>query len=484
MQEVWEEFLKIIEIEVGAQVVETWFRAVTLDRWDPATKTCVLRMPNTFVRTWVADHYKNLVQRHLARLLSVDAVSLFFLSSEQGNDAPPASSAITPASTLQRQSFLTPSALSPAAPQRPVPMMQPRQHPRMQLTRQSRARGEVYGNLNEAFTFENFVVGPSNSLAHAAACAVAKDLGTVYNPLFIYGRTGLGKTHLLHAIGNDVKTQHPELSIAYISSDHFMNEFISSIRTDKVTQFREKYQRVDLLMLDDIQFFSKKEQTQEIFFHIFNSVFEKKKQIVFSSDALPDDIYRLQERLRSRLKSGLIADVQLPSMETKLAILNKKAAQSGIDLAPDVATHLAVQPVTSIRELEGLLIRISASSSLMNVPISLALAKEVISSSQERSREDVTHQAIMKVVAEQFAVTIDELKSEKRTKTIAHARQVIFYLMKKMTMRSLSAIGCSLGGRDHSTVLHAIGKIEHLQKKDVALATQIKSLEHAILRQR
>ena len=481
MQVMWDEFLKIIEVEAGAQVVETWFKAVTLDRWDPATKTCVLRMPNTFVRTWVQDHYKDLVVRHLSRLLNVTQMHLFFVSNEQEQPSAPR---ITPAAVLHKQALLIPSALTPAvAPlQRPA-QIAPKQRNKFHLIGQARNR-EVYGRLNESFTFDTFVVGPSNALAHAASVAVSRDLGSVYNPLFIYGGTGLGKTHLLHAIGNAAKLQNPDLEVAYISSDHFMNEFISSIRGGRVTKFREKYQKVDLLMLDDIQFFSKKEQTQEIFFHIFNSLFERKKQVVFSSDALPDDIDRLQERLRSRLKSGLIADVQLPRMEMKLAILNKKATQSGIELAQDVASFLALQPVTSIRELEGLLIRISASSSLMNVELSLELAKNVVSSSQERSKEDVTHMAIMKVVSQQFAVSIDDLKSPKRTKTIAHARQVIFYLMKKMTMSSLSAIGTSLGGRDHSTVLHAIGKIENLQKQDATLATQIKTLEHAILRQR
>ena len=476
----WDEFLKIIEVEAGAQVVETWFKAVTLDRWDPATKTCVLRMPNTFVRNWVQDHYKDLVVRHLSRLLNTDEVHLFFVSDEQEHKSVPR---VTPAASLQKQSFFTPQALTPVAPPASLPVAKPKPRNKFHLIGQAKNR-EVYGRLNEGFTFDTFVVGQSNALAHAAAIAVSRDLGKAYNPLFIYGGTGLGKTHLLHAIGNAAKAQEPELEVAYISSDHFMNEFISSIRSGRVTKFREKYQKVDLLMLDDIQFFSKKEQTQEIFFHIFNSLFEKKKQIVFSSDALPDDIDRLQERLRSRLKSGLIADVQLPSLEMKLAILNKKAAQSGIELDDDVAGYLGLQPVTSIRELEGLLIRISASSSLMNVPISLDLAKSVVSSSQERSKEDVTHTAIMKVVAEQFAVSIDDLKSQKRTKRIAHARQVIFYLMKKMTMSSLCAIGTSLGGRDHSTVLYAIGKIENLQKQDAVLATQIKSLEHAILRQR
>ena len=439
-------------------------------------------MPNTFVRTWVEDHYKELVARHLSRLLNVDAVHLFFLSNER--DASGATS-IKPAATLHRQSFFAPSPLTKASGPQPQAMPVPMQPRRTKMHLLGRAKNqEVYGRLNEVFTFDTFVVGASNSLAHAAAIAVSQDLGKVYNPLFIYGGTGLGKTHLLHAIGNAARLHDPDMVVAYISSDHFMNEFISSIRTNRVTKFREKYQKVDLLMVDDIQFFSKKEQTQEIFFHIFNSLFEKKKQVVFSSDALPDDIDRLQERLRSRLKSGLIADVQLPSLEMKLAILNKKATQSGIYLDGDVANYLAMQPVTSIRELEGLLIRITASSSLLNLPISLELAKEVVSSSQERNREDVTHTAIMKVVAEQFAVSLDDLKSQKRTKTIAHARQVIFYLMKRMTMSSLAAIGTSLGGRNHSTVLHAIGKIEHLQKKDIVLATQIKSLEHAILRQR
>ena len=484
MQLLWDEFLKIIKDEAGTQVVETWFKAVSLEQWNTESKTCVLRLPNSFVRDWIKEHYLDLIKTHLSRLFHVDSIKLFLLIKEET-----VKKEIIPASALQRQFLMedptTEAPFTPASPAAPAtaivlkPSLPVRVRPSTPVPYKRRYIPEP--SLNKDHTFDSFVVGPSNTLAHAAAWAVSQNLAQDYNPLFIYGATGLGKTHLLHAIGNEAQKNLPTLSIQYLSSDGFMNEFIHSIRSNKTSQFRKKYQKVDLLLLDDIQFFSRKEQTQEIFFHIFNELYESRKQIVLSSDTLPDDIQRLHDRLRSRMQSGLVADIQIPNMETKAAILKKKALLSKIELDDDVATYIASQPVSSIRELEGVLIRITAVSSLMHQPATLELAKEVLSKFQDSKRENVSLESILRIVARDYGVTVQEIKSEKRNKTIALARQISFYLMKKLTETSLQTIGACIGDRNHSTVLHSIKKIGEVKKKNEVFSKKLKTLELSIL---
>ncbi len=335
--------------------------------------------------------------------------------------------------------------------------------------------------LNEQFTFDSYVVGPNNSLAHAAAMAVAQNLGTAYNPLFVYGGTGLGKTHLMHAIGNEAKRINPSTRINYETSDHFIHEFINSIRLDKARQFREKYQKINLLLLDDIQFFSKKEQTQETFFHIFDLLQQQQKQVVFSSDTLPQDITGLQSRLKSRLQSGLIADIHMPTLETKIAILKKKAIIHSINLNDEVTKFIASMPATSIRELEGYLIRISAVSSLSSKPVSLDLAKQILQQFDVPEDLDFPIETIAKEVAKHQGTPLQDLKSKKRNKDLVFSRQLAFFLMKKLTVTSLQSIGKYMGGRDHTTVLHAVSKIEQLQKKDAFLAQKIRNIEKKII---
>ncbi len=480
---VWEEFLKIIKEEAGSQIVETWFKAVTLDDWNPANNTVTLRTPNQFVNKWIQEHYTELLKKHLGRLLQAHDIKLFFIVNMQ-QETPHRT--IIPASVIHHNILSKPSS-TPASNPEPSTMhnnnmqLPATQEPKSIIASPKRGKSKESCNINPQYVFETFVVGPSNSLAHAAAIAISENLGKAYNPLFIYGSTGLGKTHLLHAIGNAVKKQHPTAYIRYETTDHFINEFINCIRFDKSDQFRNKYQKIDLLLLDDVQFLSHKEQTQETFFHIFNTLYEQQKQIVLSSDTFPKEIAGLQSRLKSRMEWGLVADIQLPDLETKIAILKKKALANNLNLPDDVADFIASRVLSNIRELEGALIRVSAFSSLTNQPISLEMARRVLLTLNEKKKDGVLLDNVLKVVAKNYNLSVNDLRSKKRQKDIASVRQVAFYLMKKLTFCSLQAIGSFIGGRDHSTVTHAIAKVETLMTKDRSFSQKIKAIEQEIL---
>ena len=464
MQVIWEEFLKILNEEAGSQIVETWFKAVTLKQWDATKKEVTLQLPNQFVRSWIKEHYLTLIKTHLSRLLHTDDLLIMLeVPSEIRN--------IIPASACSTETTSTSTALTKTNPTIAVPAQ-----------KKVPQKRRYSGNLNPIYTFDSFIVGPSNSLAHAAAYAVCQGLGRVYNPLFIYGGTGLGKTHLLHALGNEVKKKKPKAIIRYVTTDHFMHEFITSIRFDKVHQFREKYQKSDLLLFDDIQFFSNKEQTQETFFHIFNALHQNQKQIVLSSDTFPKEITGLQSRLKSRMEWGLVADIQMPDLETKIAILNKKAEDHGIDLPDSVADFISSRILSNIRALEGALVRVEAFSTLTNQPITLELARRVLLhiDTPKKKNDNVLLDGILKAVARRYSVSINDLRSKKRQKDISFARQIAFYLMKKHTISSLQAIGNYVGGRDHSTVIHAIMKVESNLEKNQVMQQKIKLLEQDI----
>jgi chromosomal replication initiator protein len=469
---IWDEFLKLIKQEAGSQVVETWFKAVSMQDWNPTFNIVNLKVPNQFVSRWIQEHYTELVKKHLCRLLNVNDVKLNFVC-----NALQAQSIrnIMPASTIQVPTFqenLHSIQTVNIAPEPPKALIL------VQDKNQSRLKGN---NLNENYTFENFIVGPSNSLAHAAAAAVVENLGKVYNPLFIYGGTGLGKTHLMHAIGNAAKKKYPTSSICYESTDRFVTEFINCIRFDKADQFRNKYQKLDLFLLDDIQFLSNKEQTQEIFFHIFNNLYDGQKQIIMSSDTFAKEISGLQCRLKSRLEWGLVADIQIPDLETKIAILNKKAEQSQINLPEQVADFIASRVISNIRELEGALIRVSAFAALINSPITIELAKKVLLNLGSRREENATLENILRILAKSFNVSISDIKSKKRHKEIAQVRQMVFFMMKKLTSCSLQVIGSFVGSRDHSTVIHAISKVEVIVKQDSDLSKKLKMIEQEIM---
>lgn len=497
MQIIWEDFLRIVKEEAGRHVVETWFKAAQLDTWNPETETVTIAVPNPFVKTWLKDHYQDLICTHLARLLHAKNLQCQFVvpnhpeqskkteqpsqMSQQSILSQPADEhSIKPASLLHQEKII-----HPPAPLMPVVVMNNKKGGLIaQNEEKEPSKKQHKSNLNDQYHFNNFIVGSNNALGHAASVMVSKNLGKTYNPLLIYGQTGLGKTHLLHSIGNQAKILNPHSIVFYETTDHFITEFIASIRSNKHQQFRDRYQKVDLLLLDDIQFLSNKEQTQEIFFHIFNRLYEQGKQIVMTADTFPKDIEGLQSRLISRMEWGLVVDIQSPNLETKIAILQKKAEFHEVELPHDVAHFIADTIISNVRELEGALIRISAYSALSNQPMSVELARQMLLPCfNEKKKSGIMLGTIIKEVATFFNVSVQEIKSQKRHKTIAKPRQIALYLMKKMTFSSLQTIGEFMGGRDHSTVIHGISKINHLIETDQELTKEINIIEQEILKQ-
>lgn len=336
---------------------------------------------------------------------------------------------------------------------------------------------EMPTSLNPKYTFESFVIGNSNRFAHAASLAVAESPAKAYNPLFIYGGVGLGKTHLMHAIGHYILEQNPKSKVVYVSSEKFTNELINAIKDDKTEEFRNKYRKVDVLLIDDIQFIAGKERTQEEFFHTFNALHEDCKQIILSSDRPPKEIHTLEDRLRSRFEWGLIADIQPPDFETRMAILKKKADVEGLNVANDVMVYIATKIKSNIRELEGALIRIVAYSSLTTKAISVNLASEALKDIIA-NKEDlpIDTKIIQESVANYFNLRVEDLKSQRRTRNIAYPRQIAMYLSRKLTDMSLPKIGEEFGGRDHTTVIHAYEKISENLKTDEVLQTTINDI--------
>lgn len=444
---VWEEFLDIIRQEVGSRVVETWFKAVSLQVWDADQKVVYLQAPNMFVQNWIASKYMSLIQAHLARLLHVNELKVSFLDQKE---EPAALPHYIPVVASKGSTELVPSKAAT-------------------------------NYINKQYVFENFVVGPSNSLAYAAAQAVAEKPGGIYNPLFIYGDSGLGKTHLLYAIGNSVKKYNSNASILYQTADRFVNEFISAIRFDKVHKFKAKYQNIDVLLIDDIQFISNKEQTQEAFFHIFNTLHEAHKQIVFSSDLVPQDLKGIAARLRSRMAWGLVTDIHTPKIETKIAILKKKAQVNNEVLTDEVAQFIADAVDSNIRELEGALVRVMAFSALTKQQITLELVQKVLVRKQEEHKKPIDFTMIVNIIAKHFNYTLHDLQSKNRNKGLAQVRHIVIFLMKKFTNKSLRDIGLFLGGRDHSTIVHAYNKIEQTIAYDEHFAQKVRLLERDIM---
>lgn len=452
VRDIWLEFLKIAKEEAGSRVVETWFKAVSLQRWDPAEKIVSLQAPNAFVQDWIKSNYMPLIELHLKRLLNVEQVKVQFIGAQNIPDLPLA----TAAELVHVQ---------PA--QKIVPAESPLHKKRI--------------SGHRSYSFDSFVVGPNNSLAYAAAQAVAEKPGMIYNPLFIYGGSGLGKTHLLHSIGNEIKLQHKRAVTLYQTADRFVTEFINAIRFDKVHQFQSKYKSVDVLLIDDIQFISNKEQTQEAFFHIFNALYDAEKQIVFSGDVFPHDISGIAERLKYRLSWGLVVDMHVPTLETKIAILKKKAEHHSQLLPDDVAHFIASRVVSNVRELEGSLIRVMAFSSLTKQPITMEVAQKVLIRAQEVSQTRVGFERIIKCMGKYYPYDLDALRSKNRSKELSFVRQVTMFLMKKITDKSLRDIGIFLGGRDHSTVMHALDKVQSHAQENNEFQVQLRKIEEDIL---
>jgi len=464
---IWEDFLKIVKNDVGSRVVETWFKSITLCKWDQPSKTVYLRAPNVFVRDWVKDNYTFMIQTHLGRLLHVTDPHLVFLEQEAfdtANEIGARAMTVVPSSVIKKESKKVLAA------------------PSLSLIPASLIKSD--DRSNGIYSFNNFVVGPSNSLAYAAAHAITEKPGDLYNPLFIYGRSGLGKTHLLHSIGNGLRENNKKAVVLYQTTDKFVNEFINAIRFNKVHNFNAKYKQVDALLIDDVQFISNKEQTQEAFFHIFNVLYESRKQIVLSSDTVPQQIQGLAERLQSRLGGGLVADIHTPSLETKIAIIKKKAELSNNGfLMDEVAQFIAKTTVSNIRELEGALIRVTAFAALTQQAITLELAKQVLLSVIEPAeKESVDFHDVLRCMQNYYPCTLDQLCSKSRNKQLSFVRQVAMFLFKTVANKSLREIGEYLGGRDHSTVMHAVNKIKQYAATQEDFHQILKKIEHESFR--
>jgi len=435
----WDQILSRVEMKLNRHSFYTWFKPTSFVSVDSSTVT--VRVPNGLFKEWLTKHYSGVISEAIGEVRQGGLAVNFVV--EVGSDA----SAI-PLSTEEAAAF---EAAAPSLP--------------------SSTPGSV--GLNPRYGFDSFIVGSSNQFAHAACRAVAEAPSRSYNPLFIYGGVGLGKTHLMHAIGQYVLRHNSSLKLTYISAERFMNEMINAVRFDRIIDFRERYRTVDVLLVDDVQFIAGKEGTQTEFFHTFNALYDSQKQIVISSDCPPHEIPSLEDRLRSRFEWGLIADIQSPDLETRVAILKKKADAEAVPLADDVAIYIAGKIKSNIRELEGSLIRLIAYASLTGQQISLPLAQEVLKNVLSHEEKAVTIEIIQKFVAEHYNLKLTELKSRNNSKSVAMPRQVAMYLCKSLTRSSLPEIGRSFGGKHHSTVIHSIRKVEDLRKKDPNFNSQI-----------
>jgi chromosomal replication initiator protein len=433
----WDRVLSRIETKVNRHSFYTWFKpTVYVSERDGAIS---VRVPNALFRDWLSKHYSAVIDEALTEVQLAGAVVEFVTDDVAAAAAPP---------------FV---AVLPA----PEPEEEP---------------ADDLAILSPRYSFDTFIVGTSNQFAHAACRAVAEAPSRSYNPLFIYGGVGLGKTHLMHAIGHYVVTHLKNLQLTYISSERFMNEMINAVRYDRILDFRERYRSVDVLLVDDVQFLAGKEGTQTEFFHTFNALYDSQKQIVISSDCPPHEIPQLEERLRSRFEWGLIADIQAPDLETKTAILKRKAESEGVPLADNVAIYIAGKIKSNIRELEGSLIRLIAYASLTGREITLSLAQDVLRNVLQNDDRAVTIESVQKAVAEHYSLKVTEIKSKNNSKSVAMPRQIAMYLCKNLTNASLPEIGRSFGGKHHSTVIHSIRKIEELRKTDTDFNTVINNL--------
>jgi chromosomal replication initiator protein len=444
---IWDDILSRVQAKVNRHSFYTWFKPTAFISDEGRTVT--VRVPNALFKDWITKHYSGVIGEALAEVQRADVVVSFVVT---GSVA--AETAIPPAlpvpSAMSVEDF---AAEAPLQPVTPTPA----------------------AGLNPRYTFDTFIVGSSNQFAHAATRAVAEAPSRSYNPLFIYGGVGLGKTHLMHAIGHYVLQHDRNLVLTYISSERFMNEMINAVRYDRLIDFRERYRSVDVLLVDDVQFLAGKEGTQNEFFHTFNALYDSQKQIVLSSDCPPHEIEQLEERLRSRFEWGLIADIQSPDLETKVAILKKKAEAEAVPLPDSVAIYIAGRIKSNIRELEGSLIRLIAYASLTGRALSTDLAQEVLRNVKDHEEKAVTIDHIQKFVSDYYQLKLTDLKSRNNSKSIAMPRQVAMYLCKSLTHASLPEIGRSFGGKHHSTVIHSIKKVEGLRKSDAQFNTLLNS---------
>jgi chromosomal replication initiator protein len=425
-EETWTKTIEAIGAKIGSQAFDLWFRPIKLVQLED--ESVLLEVPNKFFKEWIEDHYPGIISETIGEFLKKE-ISVKYRVFEK-KEAP---------------------AIKKIE------------------TKQENRRAKLAGRgifLNPKFIFDTFVVGASNQFAHAASRAVADAPGKAYNPLFIYGGVGLGKTHLMNAIGNKIIDQQSSVKLLYAPAEQFTNEFVYSMRNDKMDQFKAKYRNLDVLIIDDIQFIAGKSGTQEEMFHTFNALYDTHKQIIFSSDRPPKDISPITERLRSRFGMGLIADIQIPDVETKMAILGKKSEVEGIDLPEDVNYFLASRIKSNIRDLEACMIRLGAHASLTGKTITIDMAKNVLRDLIYDEEKALTVDYVQKTVCEYYGLKAQDIKARRRTRDIAFPRQVAMYLSKMLTESSLNEIGKNFGGKDHSTVIHACKLIEVRRKND------------------
>jgi chromosomal replication initiator protein len=446
VETVWDKTTKIIQDKLSKQNFDTWIKPIKIVTMED--KCVQLAVPNKFFKDWLLDNYFSTIKHSLENIVGIEVDVEFILVKDKEKK---------PVAGAKDQEY------SKSAPSTAV-------------------RSKNSSPLNGNYTFERFVVGPCNQFAHAASIAVSKQPAKNYNPLFIYGGSGLGKTHLLNAIGLLTAAAHPDLHVMYVSAEEFMNEMINSIRYDRMPKFREKYRNIGCLLIDDIHFLAGKERTQEEFFHTFNTLHDSGKQIVVTSDKFPKDIPNLEGRLRSRFEWGLIADIQPPEIETKIAIIEKKMQENKISLPNNVAHYIASHVESNIRELEGFLVRICAYSSLTGREIDLGLVTEVLRKLlKHNEKQEISIDEIIKVVAGKLNVKISDIKAHNKNKNMVLARQIAMYLARKLTDHSFPDIGQKIGGRDHSTVIYATNKMTKGIDADSKLKVLIQDIEDNLI---
>jgi chromosomal replication initiator protein len=457
----WQACLEMLETLVSRQSLKTWFdplRPVAFEETEGA-RVLVVQVPSAFYREWINDHYRPRLHEAVDRVLGATGSIRFEINRDLRSDEEFAGEI----PEIPRGAGGVPSGIS-------NPFVIP-----------GVKSSEIDSRLNPNYTFERFIEGDCNRLARSASLAIAQNPGgTNYNPFLVYGGVGLGKTHLMQAIGNHLKEKHPDQNVLYVSSERFTSEFVQSIQHNRASEFGQFYRQIDLLIIDDIQFFGGKEKTQEEFFHIFNALHQSGKQIVLSSDRLPREITGIEERLLSRFQWGLTADMQVPELETRTAILNRKADDDGISIDPMVIDFIAENVKTNIRELEGALIRLLAHSTLTGREIDVPMAKSVLADLIKDTRQQLTIESIQRTVCDYFDLPVSLLGAKTRKREVVRARQVAMYLCKQYTQHSLKSIGLNFGGRDHSTVIHAQQSVENQMDTDSTFRRVVQDLQSQI----
>jgi chromosomal replication initiator protein len=438
---VWNDASVLLKEQTSNDIFDTWFRELSIG--NISENEAVLNVPNKFFRDWIRDHYHGLLEEALGTATGRSGLRVNYALSEV-----------------------------------PLKPLIPKEQDRVVQTPSIKAKRTAH--IDGRYTFSTFVAASNNQLARAASMKVAESPGTSYNPLLIYGGVGLGKTHLMHAIGNSVMGR-ADLRIAYVTSEQFTNEVINGIRYDKMIDVRRRYRNIDMLLVDDIQFIAGKQATQEEFFHTFNSLYEAQKQIVLSSDRYPKDIADMEERLRSRLDWGLVADIQPYPLEARIAILRDKSEREGINLPDDVSVFVASHVKANIRELEGSLIRLGAYATLTGQTITLEMAKNVLKELVNDAKRVITLEAVQEVVATKFHIKVSEMKSKRRTKALVYPRQVAMYLARDITQQSYPEIARHFGGKDHTTIMHACRQIEKAKENNPGLQRTLEDLKRQIV---